>query len=378
MNLDLQKAERKSLLRFNKKPPKLKSASGDKKLPNRHSGIVKRIVDFVRKGRSFECRPERLLQQIFALIAVEPSTILGLIPEDNLTVASDGTCVYSASSSRGIKECKCVKNGDYNCKCNRRFSDPQASWGWDSYLEHWFYGHTLYALSCYNKVYKTDLPLYLRFVDAKRHDSVTLIVALAEFKQLSPQLKIKNLVLDSAHGNYPTYELCSEWNMIPFIDLNSKNKGNQKYPSTLTLTDKGVPVCMGGHEMVYNSFCKGRSRHKWRCPLACGKINECSCKEQCSPSNYGRVVYTKPSWDIRLFPPVARGTDQYRTMFKTRTCSERINNRILNDYGLHKMRIRGRMRFSFFTVIASINIQLDARLKKDKLDKNCLQLTFTT
>lgn len=164
--------------------------------------------------------------------------------------------------------------------------------------------------------------------------------------------------------------------MIPFIDLNSKNKGNQKYPSTLTLTDKGVPVCMGGHEMVYNSFCKGRSRHKWRCPLACGKINECSCKEQCSPSNYGRVVYTKPSWDIRLFPPVARGTDQYRTMFKTRTCSERINNRILNDYGLHKMRIRGRMRFSFFTVIASINIHLDARLKKDKLDKNCLQLTF--
>jgi hypothetical protein len=46
-----------------------------------------------------------------------------------------------------------------------------------------------------------------------------------------------------------------------------------------------------------------------------------------------------------------------------RTCSERINNRILNDYKIHTLRVRGKMRYSFMTMIAAINIHLDAILK---------------
>jgi len=30
------------------------------------------------------------------------------------------------------------------------------------------------------------------------------------------------------------------------IDLNTKNKGNKKYPSYLEITDKGVPLCPSG------------------------------------------------------------------------------------------------------------------------------------
>lgn len=51
-----------------------------------------------------------------------------------------------------------------------------------------------------------------------------------------------------------------------------------------------------------------------------------------------------------------------------RTGSERVNNRILNDYHLHDMRIHGKKRYSFFAIIAGINIHLDARLKKQKMD----------
>jgi len=65
-----------------------------------------------------------------------------------------------------------------------------------------------------------DLPLYFRFVGGNRHDSVSGVVAMAEFRELCPDLLIKNIVLDSAHDNYPTYHLCGEWNMNPFIDLN--------------------------------------------------------------------------------------------------------------------------------------------------------------
>lgn len=84
--------------------------------------------------------------------------------------------------------------------------------------------------------------------------------------------------------------------------------------------------------------------HKWRYPLACGKIDEHTHKNQFSPSKYGRVIYTKPDWDLRLFTPIPRGTKKWK---ETRTCSERINNRILNDHKLHQMQIGGKKRYPF-------------------------------
>ncbi len=99
--------------------------------------------------------------------------------------------------------------------------------------------------------------------------------------------------------------------------------------------------------MVYNGFCKGRSRHKWRCPLKYKKAEICNLEEPCSPSSYGRVIYTKPDWDIRLFTPFPRKTKAWKETYKTRTSSERINNRILNDYGLHQMRTHGKKTLFF-------------------------------
>ena len=353
----------KILRPYKKKPSKIKSPGRNKKLPNKKSGSVRRICDFFEKNRSFSLRAEKLLQHIFSLVAVKPSFDLNLIKQDNLTLAGDGTCVHCHSSYYGSKVCNCRENGIYDCKCARKLSDVDATWGWDSHENRWFYGFTLYALSSYNSEYKIDLPVYLRFVEASRHDSITGIVALAEFRELLPQFKISNYVLDSANDNYPTYELCSKWNINPFIDLNSKNKGNSKYPTSLSISEKGVPICIGGHEMIYNGFEKSRSRVKWRCPLACKKIESCSCTDQCSPSAYGRVIYTKPSWDIRLFTKIPRGSKQYKEIYKTRTCSERINNRILNDYKIHSLKIHGKKRYSFMTMISSINIHLDARIK---------------
>ena len=365
------KTHRENLKRpvsYKKKPAKTKSPGKNNKLPNKRPGIVKRIADFFEKGRSFNNRAEKLLQKIFAMVAVEPSFSLNLIDQNNLTIAGDGTCVHCHSSYYGHKTCDCRQKGIYDCKCARKLSDIEATWGWDSHESQRFYGYTLYTLSTYNKNLKTDLPLYLRFVEASRHDSVTGIVALAEFRELLPQFPVSNYLLDSANDNYPTYELCSKWNINPVIDLNTKNKGNSKYPPSLTVTEKGVPICIGGHEMIYDGFEKSRSRIKWRCPLACKKISSCSCSNNCSPSPYGRVIHTKPSWDLRLFTKIPRDSKQWKTIYKIRTCSERINNRILNDYKIHSLRIRGKKHYSFMTMIASINIHLDARLKDSKFN----------
>lgn len=363
----IEKENREKLYRYARKKKREVRPGKNKKLPNRRAGIVGRIANLFRKGRSFPNRPERLMQEIFTLLAVEPSVESGLLLEDDLTVSGDGTCIHCHSSSLGIKVCNCRENGIYDCKCDRKFSDPEANHGWDSDLENWYYGYTLYPVSYYNKELHIDLPLYWRFVGANRHDSVTGLVALTEFRTLNPNLKIKNLCLDSANDNYPTYQLLNDWGIRPFIDLNDNTGPKNTYPSHISLSDKGAPICIGGHEMVYNGFCPDRSRIKWRCPLACGKIPDCFSKPDCSSSSYGRVIYTKPAWDIRLFTPVPRGTPEWKDTYKARTSSERINNRFLHDYHLEDLRVRGKKRYSFFALIIGINIHLDARLKLEML-----------
>lgn len=347
--------------------PKTKPGK-DKKLPNKHSGITKKIADYALSGRDFPFHYEKLLQEIFSIAAIVPSMEIGLIPDDGITANGDGTCVHTHSNPYGNKVCKCNDEGIYKCTCNRRFSDPDATYGWDSDLECFYFGHTLYLFSYYNSRYKTDLPLHMRFLSAKRHDSVSGIVSLNELRNINPDLKIKNICLDSAHDNYPTYNLLKAWDICPFIDLNDNRGRPASIPDNITIDDDGTPLCHAGSRMVFSGNCPGRSRVKWRCPVACGEKESCPSKADCSPSPYGRCFYTKPEWDVRLYPPVMRGTDEYKETYKNRTSSERMNNRILNDYHIHDMKIHGKKRYSFFTMIAGINIHLDARLKKQRMD----------
>ena len=238
-NPSSQKSGRKDLFPENKnKKPSSKPGKG-KKLPNRHPGITKKVAAYSKSGRVFPFHYEKLLQQLFSLIAVVPSMELGLIPASS-TVSGDGTCVHSHANPYGHKVCNCQQNGIYNCTCDRHYSDPDASWGWDSDLNSYFFGHTLYMLSCHNEDYQLDLPLHIHFLDARRHDSISGIVSLTEFRHLNPGITIQNLCFDSANDNYPTYEFCKEWGIQPFIDLNDKTGPS---PS-LHLLIRMVPLCV--------------------------------------------------------------------------------------------------------------------------------------
>ena len=343
-------------VRLKKRKPS-KKLGKNAKLPNKNPGVVQRLVDKITCGRRFNLRPERHLQQIFADVAVASSRELGLIP-DEIDVSGDGTCIQTGASHYGVKTCECK---DFKCDCPRRFSDPNATWGWDSHNERWFYGYTGYFISTYNRELKADFPLYLRLVQANRHDSVSAVVALAEFRDLYPDFKIDTFCHDTACDNYPTYELLDKWNINAVIPLNDKNKGNFKYPPHLSIDDNGTPICHGGNKMVYNGFCPDRCRFKWRCPNVLNK--PCLSCLNCSPSDYGRVIYTKPDWDLRLFTKIPRGSNSWKLKMKSRTSCERINDRILHDYGVENAHSRGKKRISFALTIAATNIHLDIQLK---------------
>ena len=356
----LIKLDEKPRCKPQKRKPK-KKLGKNKKMPPKRPGVVKKLVKQIFKGRRFNCRPERLLQEIFAVLAVQPSIDLGLIPK-SVSISGDGTCIKTGAAHFGVKTCKCK---DFFCDCPRRFSDPNATWGWDSHNEQYFYGYTGYFLSTHNKTEKLDLPIYLRLVDAKRHDSISAVVALAEFHDLYPGLTMKNFISDSASDNYATYELLDMWDINAVIALNDTKKGNVKYPDDLEINENGVPICPGGYEMVHWGFCgSDRARVKWRCPKACGKI--CDNCIGCSKTPYGRTKYTKPEWDLRLITRIPRGSIKWKEIMNERTAAERINNRILHHYGLENAKVRGKKRISFFMTAAGLNIHLDAQLAKLK------------
>jgi len=114
--------------------------------------------------------------------------------------------------------------------------------------------------------------------------------------------------------------------------------------------------------MVYHGFCKDRCRLKWRCPRIAGGLEPCEACASCSPSSYGRVIYTKPDWDLRLFTKIPRGSLAWKDNMKQRTAAERVNDPILIDYAVENTRVRGKKRISLLTTLAAVNIHLDAQL----------------
>lgn len=119
-------------------------------------------------------------------------------------------------------------------------------------------------------------------------------------------------------------------------------------------------MCELGVQMVNWGYCKDRCRIKWRCPLACGRVKECPGKDSCSPSGYGRVVYTKADTDLRLFTRTVRGSEAWKEAYKRRTTCERSIKRKKIDYRMKHTRVRSKKRRLWLLTLAAINQHLDA------------------
>ncbi len=112
--------------------------------------------------------------------------------------------------------------------------------------------------------------------------------------------------------------------------------------------------------MVNWGYCKDRCRIKWRCPLACGRVEECSFKDSCSSSSYGRVIYTKVDTDLRLFTRTVRGSQAWKDVYKRRTTCERSIKRKKIDYRMKHTRVRSKRRRLWLLTLGAVNQHLDA------------------
>jgi hypothetical protein len=319
-----------------------KPKDSDKDRPPR-TGIVQRLVTKALDNLDKPLPPFPALRlNLLLKPIVLRSDQLGLLSSSEaIDLAGDGTKFKTGARSSGRKLCDCHKQGIYRCDCPRLYTDRFASWGWDSYRECFVYGHAFYELTAASSPF--DLPIFLLLAQAKEHDSVSGVKALDRAFKLYPELLFASFIGDSAHDNYPTYNLLSARSITPIIALNTRHTGHYQLDGAFTTDSSGVPVCPKREPMVAVGFCPDRCRQKWRCPRSAHHLPK-PC--QCSPSAYGRVFYTKPADDPRLFTHPPRNSKAWKKAYKDRTSVERSHKRKKIDFHLEQARVRSRRQWA--------------------------------
>jgi hypothetical protein len=164
-------------------------------------------------------------------------------------------------------------------------------------------------------------------IDKEISDSAALKPVLSDFFAAHPGHSRKTFLGDSAFDSYDNYSLLL--NDFDFdkalIPLNSRISSSAHDG----FDQNGVPLCPNtGKQLKCLGLSGGKNRSnriKFVCPksLAEHGTRVCKCETPCTHSEYGRTVYVYPDKELRNFPGIMRGTQQWAQLYKNRTAIER-------------------------------------------------------
>ena len=358
-------------------PPKVKPQKPDG-CEEKAAPVEKVTVDDL--FRQFEENPPSdmapclRLWEIFNNFFLQTSVAKNLISLKELALAGDGTPVYTSARERKTRTCDCLEKGIRDCKCDRKYHQPDCDIGWDSHRNRFYCGYDLYMLTASDSA--NDLPVFPFLGPASRHDSHGFLYNWFSMKQFLPEANVTKLILDSAHDAMPYYEYCKANGITPFIDLNGKGGRPPVYKDDITIGSYGIPLCPKGHKMKLAAVEPKKGRVKYRCPkITCkGGSPHCTCEEPCSDAKYGRNVHLVLEDNPRLFNNPPRGSEAWKLEFNARTSAERCNKREKIDYKLEDGRYRSSMMWYSRLIAIMMCQHLDAwNLSKSSLLKDLFE-----
>ena len=320
--------------------PKSKVPKGKKKgdkTPTDTDSISSRLLPFFERHPVKPDHAFSLIFQLYNAQFLKLSVAKGLINDKSLALAGDGTPVRTSSLLRSKRLCNCRDKGILDCRCKRKFSQPDTNSGWDSSRECYFNGYHLFMFVASDS--HSDLPIFPLLERASRHDMLSFLHTFFTMKAYLPEFRIQKLLLDSAMDAIPVYEYCKREGIVPFIDLKKTNNGNYRYKDTFTIDPDGVPRCKLGLRMHHDGYEPSKNRCKFRCPKADRKRG-CYCETPCSPAKYGRTVHTQLKDNPRIFNIPPRDSKEWDQEYDRRTSVERSNKREKQDYKLEDGRHR--------------------------------------
>lgn len=344
----------RSKLRRRRRKPKSKQKK-HQKMDSPPTTLTERLFNRVirfsdsKLPDSIESSLNNILREIFVL----PSLKMGLLGDPmKFNIAGDGTCMPTHASHYGKKVCKCDLKPGEQCNCKREFTDPTATWGWDSYNEVYFYGHTIHSFTASDSFY--SLPIHIKCVTGERHDSVTGIFALKELVDLYPELKFRYSLFDSGYDNTSFYRLNQFYNINPIIALNTRSSKPESNDVLIKFNEDGIPhgkKC--NHKLRNWGLIKKSYRRKWLFPVQCDSCSKC---DVCS----NKTFYTPTADNPRFFGSVLRNTRQWKRLYKRRTTTERFNDRMKYDFKVKNAVVYSRERRVVRAFLAAFCCYIDA------------------
>jgi hypothetical protein len=324
---------------------------------------------------------QKLLEDILMKVAIKESAKRGLLGDiSKLKVCGDGSALESGSNCEGRPTCKCRALGIYKCSCDRIYSDPTANFGWDSYRECFYFGHSFYQ-HCVS-INGHDLPIHISIGQASETDFTLSMKSLDRLLKMFSEHnfagKIYSLSYDCGHDALGIYQYLISKDIKPVIALNPRNGELPKPSGTAKVVDsKGIPLCEAGLEMRYNGK-RSDGRIYFNCPVKRpthldyktvwkSYPDECPLGVLCQPDSLtGPVVYLRSKDDLRLYPTIARHSPEYKHLMNLRSGCERSNSSKKCTYKLANRPCRSSTHFLVRLYLISIVEHAKSWLAEDK------------
>jgi len=322
-------------------------------------GITERLVQQLQEARD-RGNPDDLTERLGRILlecAVLESAERGLLGDVSaLITTGDGSPLPTAADGHGKRVCDCDESA--RCDCPRVYSDPDAAWGWDHYREVYYYGYSFYEVSVTSE--GRDLPLTIELNPANESDHTASVKAMdrlhKRLRSHAPSFGIDIFIADAGHDSLAEHRFHQSWSVRPVIPLANKAPASHPSRGEVSLSERGVPLCQAGIEMVpWGSAGRGSRRRplflcpvgakkRARCPLAPAEEPEWSCRPDLKR---GPAVTVSPEEDPRLFPQIPRNSERYQELYRLRSGTERSNSLKKGAYALPSCRHR---RWSFWLI----------------------------
>ena len=282
------------------------------------------------------------LSDILIQCAIIPSAQRGLLGDtQKLTIAGDGSTLYSGANPNGKPACNCHKQGIYKCDHSRFYTDPTANWGYDSYRDCYYFGHTFYQHVVSTQGH--DLPIHVGIGPASETDFTLSLKNLDKFRKALKEnglnWQVQQAIYDAGHDALGIYEYLLDAEIDPIIALNSRTKEHHNPTGTAKqVNEEGIPLCPAAKPMRRVSHNPKRHRTYYNCPVKRpthrnGKYmmvtyaKECPLETLCQPSTkMGPVVYVNTADDPRLYPKISRKSKQFKKLMNLCSGCERSNS----------------------------------------------------
>jgi hypothetical protein len=374
---------RKGKHRRNLKREKAEKEENRKKILSECDSITENLKDELLKSALLP-RPQDYLHRLEDLLiktSVIPSDVRGLLGDlKKMIISGDGSALPTGASSVGRPTCNCRSQGIYSCSHDRFYTDRTADWGFDSYRECYYFGHSYYHHIVSSSGH--DLPVHISIGQASESDFTLSLKSLDRLMKAFSENKIDLSILaasyDAGHDAMGIYEYLNAKKINPVISLNPRVGQLPKPTGTAEVVNsQGIPLCPAGLAMRRHYKSKD-NRIYFNCPVKRpthengeyifkSHPEECPLKVLCQPdTKMGPIVYIRSNQDPRYYPPIARDSNEYKSIMNLRSGCERSNSMKKVVHGLERRPCRSATHYLLRLYLISICEHAKAWLAEDR------------